>query len=615
MKAIPLIFSSKGIAALTAICIAMHLILLLFSSTAQQVPLFVAIFIGGSSIIFNLIKRIFQGSFGADILAGLSIVGCFALGEYLAATVVVLMLSGGEALEQFAVRTASRALQALAQRMPIYAHKVNSSEVIDVLVDQISVGDRILIYPHETFPVDGEILDGHSSADESYLTGEPYQVAKGPGSSVISGSINGNGRLTMIAKKRAHDSRYTQIARVMEESRQKRPQLRRIGDMLGALYTPVVVLIALLVYFLSGEIRRSLAVIVVATPCPLLIAIPVAIIGAISLAAKRSIIVKDPTALERAPHCTRMIFDKTGTLTIGEPVLTEIIPADSNFSEDDLLQYVASLERYSKHPLAQALLNAANNRGLRFIEVSEVHEAPGKGLIGSVGTRRVVVTGRKSLAAELQERLPSVVAGLECVIIIDDLYAGLIRFRDQPRADSRSFIAHLEQVHHFQPSMLLSGDRAAEVSALAAAVGITETHASKSPEEKVQIIAQETKRGGTIYVGDGINDAPALLTATVGIAFGPGSDITAEAAAVVVLEPKLKKIDEFLHISKRMRRIALESAIGGMAFSFVGVIAASFGYITPLNAALLQEGIDILAVMNALRAAYLPSKILDYQEP
>ena len=581
----------------------------------QQIPLFVAIFVGGGSLIFSLTKRISQGNFGADILAGVSIIGCFALDEYLAATVVILMLSGGEALEEFAVRTASKALQALAQRMPIHAHKLEGKEVVDVLVDEININDQMLVYPHETFPVDGEILEGKSSADESYLTGEPYQVEKGPGSFVISGSINGNGRLTMIARKRARDSRYTQIARVMEDSRQKRPQLRRIGDLLGAFYTPVVVLIAILVYYMSGEIRRSLAVIVVATPCPLLIAIPVAIIGAISLAAKRSIIIKDPVALERAPHCSRMIFDKTGTLTIGEPTVTEILPAHANISEHDLLQNVASLERYSKHPLAQALLNAASKRGIGFLEVSEVHEAPGRGLLGKVGTRQVMVTGRKKLTLDLQKQLPQVAMGLECVVLIDDLYVGLIRFRDQPRADSKSFIEHLEVTHHFRPSMVLSGDRSVEVSALAAAVGITETHASKSPEEKVQIIAEETKRGGTIYVGDGINDAPALLTATVGIAFGPGSDITAEAASVVILEPKLKKIDEFLHISKRMRRIALESAVGGMAFSFLGVIGASFGYITPLNAALLQEVIDLLAVMNALRAAYLPDNLVDYREP
>ena len=389
--------------------------------------------------------------------------------------------------------------------------------------------------------MDGTVVEGHGVMDESYLTGEPYMMSKTPGSTVLSGAINGETALTIRADKRAVDSRYAKIMEVMRASEQRRPRLRRLGDQLGAFYTPLAVAIALVAWALSGDAVRFLAVLVVATPCPLLIAIPVAIIGAISLSARRGIIIKDPAVLEKIDTCRTAIFDKTGTLTYGQPKLTELVPG-TGFAERDVLALVASLERYSKHPLAGAVLEAAQEGGVMLQEASEISEPPGEGLRGTVAGRAIQVTSRKQSGrtpAGLEKELPPAVGGMECVVVIDGRYAATLRFRDQPRAEGASFIHHLRPRHSFDRVMIVSGDRESEVRYLAEQVGITEVYAGQTPEQKVEIVRQETQRANTVFLGDGINDAPALTAATVGIAFGQNSDITAEAAGAVIMDTSL----------------------------------------------------------------------------
>jgi heavy metal translocating P-type ATPase len=401
---------------------------------------------------------------------------------------------------------------------------------------------------------------------------------------------------------------------VMRASEQHRPRLRRLGDQLGAFYTPLAVLIALLAWAVSGKAVRFLAVLVVATPCPLLIAIPVAIIGAISLSARRGIIIKDPAVLEKIDTCRTAIFDKTGTLTYGQPSLTEVIPGPG-FDGEEVLTLVASLERYSKHPLAGATQDAAQAAGLELWEASAVSERPGEGLRGTVSGHTIQVTSRKKLATqrpEWEKQLPAIAGGLECVIVIDDRYAATIRFRDRPRAEGALFVKHLWPKHHFDRVMVVSGDRESEVRYLAEQVGITEVRAGQTPEEKVEIVRQESAKANTVFMGDGINDAPALTAATVGIAFGQNSDITAEAAGAVIMDTSLQKTDEFLHISRRLRSIALQSAVGGMALSLVGMVLATFGCLPPVAGAILQEVIDVVAVVNALRVAIPPRRLTDY---
>lgn len=605
------------IAGLTLGAIVVHLILRYGSSLGENVanvPLWIAYVLGGAPLVWGLLGNLLRREFGSDLLAGLSIVTSVFLGEYLAGALVILMLSGGEALEAYAVSHASSVLKALAKRMPSVAHRKAGTSFEEIALDEVAIGDLLEVLPHEICPVDGTVVEGRGSMDESYLTGEPYQISKTPGSSVISGALNGEGSLTIRADKLAIDSRYAKIMEVMRDSEERRPRMRRLADRLGAWYTPLAVLIALLAWLASGDPVRFLAVLVVATPCPLLIAIPVAIIGSISLAAKRAIIVRDPSILETIDTCQSVIFDKTGTLTYGRPEMTGH-DAAPGVDSDEILGLIASIEVYSKHPLAEAIVAAGKERGVTFGTVDEISEKPGQGLVAKVGGRELLVTNRKKLAELRPEEvdwLPPVAGGLECVVLVDGHYAATFRFRDEPRADGAEFIRHLGGKHHIERSMILSGDRQSEADYLAARVGIATVHAGKSPEEKVAIVREETKSWRTLYVGDGINDAPALMAATVGIAFGLNSDVTAKAAGAVIMDSSLRKLDELIHISRRMRRIALQSAVGGMVLSAVGMLFAAFGYLPPVAGAITQEIIDVLAVLNALRVAIPPKSLTDY---
>jgi heavy metal translocating P-type ATPase len=596
--------------------IAAHLVFrfgLYTSATVQLIPLWATLTFGGIPLVYDLLKKMAQRQFGSDLLAGISIVSAVLLGEYLAGSIVVLMLAGGEALENYAVRNATSVLRALAKRVPSAAHRRRDSQIINIALDEVAVGDMLAIFPHEICPVDGVVVEGHGMMDESFLTGEPFKITKAPGSTVISGAINGESALTITATKRAVDSRYAKIMEVMRDSEQHRPRMRRLGDQLGALYTPLAVALAIIAWTVSGEATRFLAVLVIATPCPLLIAIPIGIIGSISLCARRAIIVKDPVTLEQIDRCRTAIFDKTGTLTYGEPTLTEQF-VGSEFSKLDVLRLVASVELYSKHPLARAILAAASDQNLQLQEASRISEPPGQGLRAIVAGREVQITNRKKFLSQnsvAASQLPSVGGGLECIALIDGRYAATFRFRDAPRAEGLSFIKHLGPKHHFERVMIVSGDRESEVRYLAQELGIREIRAQKTPEEKVEIVRAENTNGKTLYVGDGINDAPAMMAATVGMAIGQNSDVTAEAAGVVALESSLKKVDEFMHISRRMRAIVLQSALGGMTLSVIGMLVAASGHLSPVAGALTQEVIDVLAVLNALRAAFLPRVISD----
>src|SRR5664279_3675942 len=406
------------IAGLSILAILLHLVLRLGFRTAPgtyQIPLLAILAIGGLPLLYELLRRLLKLEFGSDLLGGISIITSVLLGEYLAGSIIVLMLAGGEALESYALRSASSVLAALAKRMPSIAHRKRESEIVDVVLQEVVVDDTLVIYPHDICQVDGVVTEGHGMMDESYLTGEPFQITKTSGSTVISGAINGDSALTIRTTKRAADSRYAKIMEVMRESESKRPQLRRLGDRLGAIYTPVALGVALLAWAISGEAVRFLAVLVIATPCPLLLGIPIAIIGSISLCARRAIIVKNPAVLEQIAECRTAIFDKTGTLTYGEPKLIEQLIAPG-FVQKEVLALAASLELYSKHPLARAVLAAAKANGISLAEATEVSEQPGQGLRGTVSSHQVLVTSRNKLIAQKiagADQLPAVAGGLE----------------------------------------------------------------------------------------------------------------------------------------------------------------------------------------------------------
>ncbi len=572
-----------------------------------NLPLLGVIIIGGFPLLLEIILKAIKGDLGSDLLAAIALITAIYLKQFLAADLIILMLASGQSLENYASKKASFALSALAKRVPLIAHKKISNQISDIQIADIKIGDLIAIYPFETSPVDGTIVEGCGTMDESYLTGEPYQLSKVIGSAVLSGAINGENLLVIKAEKLAIDSRYSKIMQVMQDAENKRPKLRRLADQIGAIFAPIALSFALLIWFFTGEIMRFLAILVVATPCPLLIAIPIVIISAISVAARHGIIIKDPTVLEQLPICTTAIFDKTGTLTVGKPELTQIITLE-NFTPNQILQAVASLEQYSRHPLALAIAKSAKQKNITFLEVNDISEKPGQGLKGHILEKEIFVTSRNKISQSEDFNLkndltllPPTISGLECVVVIDQKIAALFIFHDQPLSNGKQFINHLGPNHSFKKIMLVSGDRESEVQYLANLFGITNTYASQSPEQKLAIVRIETKKAPTVFLGDGINDAPALAAATVGIAFGQHNIIVGEAAKAVIMENSLARVDDLIHISADMRKIAFQSAVGGMIFSFIGMGFAGAGFISPVQGAILQEIIDVVAILNALR--------------
>ncbi len=606
----------------TVVAIIVHLLLWLAlgrEGWAADWPLVAVVVAGGVPLLVGVLRSAIRSRGGADTLAAVSIITAVLLGEWLVAAIIVLMLSGGEALEELASRRATSTLDALARRSPTIAHRLRGETMgegtEDIPVEEIGVGDLIAVLPHELSPVDGEVVAGHGAMDESYLTGEPYVVSKSVGSAVISGAVNGESALTVVAGAQARDSRYAQIVGVLREAEEDRPAIRRLADRLGAWYTVLALALGGLGWVISGDPTRFLAVVVVATPCPLLIGVPVAIIGAISLAARRGIIIRDPGMLERTSRVRTVMFDKTGTLTYGRPVITRIDLAPG-FTEEEVLGLTAAVEQYSRHPLAVAIMRGAAERGVVLPEVTGVSERPGQGLSGVVDGREILITNRRTavrLDPAAGALVPLTEGGMESAVLVDGRYAALIRMRDEPRASAAEFIAHLPKNHDVDKLMIISGDRESEVRHLAAKVGIDEVHAGVSPEGKLEIVREHNRRGPTMFLGDGINDAPAMAVATVGVAMGAGSDITSEAADAVILDSSLERLDDLLHIGARMRRIALQSVLGGMALSAIGMVLAVFGLLTPLVGAIAQEVIDVLAILNAARVAVVRGPLSDHE--
>lgn len=579
-----------------------------FTDDRSNWPLLAALVLGGAPQLITVVRRLLAGRLDADILAAVSVATSLILKEYLAGTIIVLMLAGGTVLEQYATGKASSVLDALAKRIPRIAHRVKGDGTEDIQVEAVRPGDNLVVFPHEACPVDGVVIAGRGSMNEAYLTGEPYLLSKSAGSTVLSGATNGDSALTIRASRPAVDSRYAQIMRVVQETEENQPAMRRLAERLGAWYTPLALSLAVLAWIASGDSTRFLAVLVVATPCPLLIGIPVAVIGAISLAAKNGILIRKAASLETIDQCRVFVFDKTGTLTYGAPSVSDVL-CGAGFTRERVLGVVASLERYSRHPLAAALVRAGE--GLRPVDVSEVHELPGQGLVAVAEGLSVEVTGRKR-AESLALEIPPEEAGLECVVLIDGKFAALIRFRDKPRHDAPDFVRHLGTRHGGARVVLLSGDRESEVRYLAELAGIGEVHFRQSPEEKVTFVQQIAAQTPVLFVGDGINDAPALLAATVGIALGDRGEIAVQAADAAILEPSLRRVDQLIHIGRRMRTIALQSAAGGMALSAICMALAAAGYLTPAAGALAQEAIDVAAVLNALRVGIGGPEMTDY---
>lgn len=561
-------------------------------------------------IVFTLvgmIRDVLRGHVGLDILAVVAMVATLAVGEYAASLIIVLMLSGGQALEDIAGRRANRELTALLERAPRTAHRVRTGPdgtdaVADVPADEVAVGDVLLIRPAEIVPVDGVLLSPAANMDESSLTGESMPVPRTAGEEVLSGSVNGSAAIRVRALRRSADSQYQQIVALVREAQESRAPVVRLADRFAIPFTAVSLVIAGAAWGISGDPTRFAEVLVLATPCPLLIAAPVAFLGGLSRAARAGVIIKGGAVIEQLARVRTAAFDKTGTLTRGHPTVVEVRAADG-WTPDDVLRLAASAEQYSTHVLADGIRRAAEERGLPLSAATAAEETATNGVRAAIEGRSVVV-GKpryvRSLAPDT--RTVEIASGQAAAYVaVDGVFAGALILADDPRAESAGVIAWL-RAHGVERAVMLTGDAEPTARAIAAAVGIDEVRADLLPADKVQLAAGLQPRP-VLMVGDGVNDAPVLAAADVGIAMGAkGATAAGEAASVVILKDSLAGVVDAVAIGRDTLRVAL-SAIGiGIALSIGLMLVATTGIIPAVAGALVQELVDLATILYALRA-------------
>ncbi len=553
------------------------------------------------------------GAIGVDVIALLAIGAALAMGEAFPAALVALMVAGGNALEAFAEGRARREMTALLARAPRVAHRAADGQITDIAVEAIRPGDRLLVKPGETLPVDGTLEDGAASLDEAALTGEPLPVARAAGEALRSGVVNAGGPLLMRASASAEASTYAAIVRLVRVAGAERPPMARLADRWALAFLPATLLVAGLAWGISGDPRRALAVLVVATPCPLILAAPVALVCGISRAAKRGAIIKGGGALERLARVRTALFDKTGTLTSGTPHVAAIEPMPG-FAADQVLRLAAALDQVSQHVVARAVVAAGEAAGLTLPLPQDAVEFPGGGVAGTVEGRAVLVGSGGLLAAQgcaLPEagaatRLAGAAAAAAWVAV-DGQVAGVLLLSDRLRPETPRALRALRAAGVTR-LVMVSGDRAASAEAIGRALGLDAVRADLTPEGKIAVVRAEHAAGPTLMVGDGINDAPALAAADVGVAMGArGAAAAAEAADVVLLVDRLDALAAAVGSARRARAIALQSIAVGMGLSALAMLAAAFGYLPPVFGALLQEAIDVVVILNALRVLRGPA--------
>jgi heavy metal translocating P-type ATPase len=579
------------------------------SAADARVSWWLGLAIVGTPLVIQTIREIASGRFAVDLVATLAIVLALILWQPLAGLVIVLMQSGGEALERYAERKATDAVRALEDAAPRIAHRILADCVEDVEAGDITVGDLLLIRPGELIPCDGMVITGRSHVDVAKLTGEPLPVTAERGSRLMSGSLNQEGPLEVEALALASESQYARIVELVRSAQASKAPLQRLADHYGVWFTPLTLLVCAVAFALSGDPIRILAILVVATPCPLLLAAPVAIIGGINSAAKRQIIIRNGTALENLGQVTTAVFDKTGTVTVGRPQVRRVIRTGVQ-TDSEILHLAGGLERGSSHLLARTLVEAAERDYGALPEATEVHEDSGRGVTGiveghtvTVGAASYAIDRYSAVSAELKA-VADPGEGLRAYVVIDGQLSGIVEYADEVRPGIPDLLAVLRTLG-VSRTLLLSGDQYSNVRVVAEELGIREASGDLLPEQKVDVVRDLVKAGEDVaMIGDGTNDAPALSAATVGIALASqGGGITAEAADVVILVDDLSRLAEGIRISQRTMRIARQSIWFGLGLSAAAATIAALGGIAPVQGALLQEIIDVAVILNALRAS------------
>lgn len=548
-----------------------------------------------------------HGRFATDIVAALAIGGSLVLGHPIAGLVVVLMKRGGEALERYAEGKASEAVRTLEEAAPRIAHCIENDAIVDVAATSVAVGDRLLIRPGELIPCDGKVYEGMSDLDTSSLTGEPTPVDVAPGSLVMSGAANGSGVLRMQATALAAESQYARIVELVRTAQAHKAPLQRLADRYAVWFTPITLIVCGAALATTGDWSRVLAILVVATPCPLILAAPVAFVGGINRAARQHIIVRDGGALEQLGAVTTAVFDKTGTITVGMPRVRTVRPMGGTDAAE-VLRIAAAVEVGSSHRLARVVVETAEAAGLKIPRAHSHVERPGQGMIGvvddqvvRVGSRAFVLAVCTANAEELA-RVESGSVELRAYVGIDGRLAGVIEYADELRPELPELLGRLKRLG-VSKLMLLSGDHAANAQTVGARAGIEDVRGDLLPEGKATLV-HDLVRGGEVVmmVGDGTNDAPALTSASIGVALaGHGGGITAEAADVIILRDSLAAVGEAIAIGQRTMHIARQSIGVGLGLSVVAMGFAAAGMIQPVVGAMLQEAIDVAVILNALR--------------
>jgi len=559
------------------------------------------------ALLTQIWKALRSGDIGLDVVAALSMTAAVVIGETLAANVVALMYAGGQLLESYAAGRARREMTALIGRVARTAMVYSGGQLAETPIENIAVGDRLMIRHGEVLPVDGIVVSDGAVLDQSALTGEPLPVRRNAREEALSGSTNVSAAFDLQVVRPAAESTYAAIVRLVEGAQQSKAPMARLADRYALAFLIVTVVLAVAAWLLSGEPERAVAVLVVATPCPLILALPVAIIAGMSRSARSGALIKGGGVLEALAKVRVAVLDKTGTLTYGRPEISEIRVA-IGMDSDELLRLAASLDQASAHVMAEALVNAAQNRSLRLSPPTSVEEDAGAGLTGVVDGRRVSIGGSGYVKTQASQGDPKdfrqgLAPGQSIVAVaIDGTVAGIIVLADVVRDDAATLLSELRSAG-ITRIVLASGDQQEVAVNVGRNLGIDQVMGEMTPEAKVGLVQAEREHGPVMMVGDGVNDAPALAAADVGVAMGArGTAASSEAAGIVILEDKLAPLIEAVGTARRTLRIARQSVGFGLGLSFIGMLAAAFGYLQPIHGALLQEAIDVVVILNALRA-------------